>query len=309
MSFLQRKRFFLFCALTLIVSYADPNSSTSVSTGLLQSDVATTNLFELHRAENEQAVLILYPGFGTSSVETKLEFPILKQATEAGITVLLMNFSQHLWIDSADRRMLTHQLETAFAEHHLTTRRICIGGMSVGGTVAVSLSDHLAKTSSRLAPHCVFLVDSPIDHYALYQSAQKDLLRKEFSEERLAEPRFIIGYFEENFGNGNSLLVNLKAVSPFDYSQGSNSISALLDTKLRFYTEPDSLWWRQNRETDFENINAHVIQQISRQLATAGWRKYELITTEGKGYRANGDRHPHSWSIVDANDLLEWVLD
>ena len=31
--------------------------------------------------------------------------------------------------------------------------------------------------------------------------------------------------------------------------------------------------------------------------------------TEKKGYRANGDRHPHSWSIVDKKELIKWMLE
>jgi hypothetical protein len=32
------------------------------------------------------------------------------------------------------------------------------------------------------------------------------------------------------------------------------------------------------------------------------------IKTEDRGYRASGDRHPHSWALVDEKDLIEWIL-
>jgi hypothetical protein len=37
-------------------------------------------------------------------------------------------------------------------------------------------------------------------------------------------------------------------------------------------------------------------------------KKIELIKTENKGYRNDGNRHPHSWSIVEVDDLLRWIL-
>ncbi|WP_301338810.1 hypothetical protein [Tenacibaculum mesophilum] len=33
-----------------------------------------------------------------------------------------------------------------------------------------------------------------------------------------------------------------------------------------------------------------------------------ILPTTNKGYRANGERHPHSWAIVDKNDLINWIL-
>jgi hypothetical protein len=271
--------------------------------------IFATDFYELHKSDNEEAVLILYPGAGSTSAETKQEFDILHKAEANNITVLLMNFTNHLWIDEIDRKALREVLERVFAEHKLNKNNIYIGGMSVGGTIALSLSDHLIRSSSTLSPKGVFVVDSPIDLYALYESAQKDLGRDGLTEERLAEPRFIIRYFEKEFGTTDSLVQNLANVSPFIYKLHKNTVSELKDTKLRFYTEPDSLWWRENRDTDFENTNAFVIQQITAQINANGWDKVELIETKRKGYRANGDRHPHSWSIVDVDDLITWILE
>lgn len=307
---MKRRTFILFISATSLFSCTP--STENKRTEEVQTDSVEVHIsegYELHKVTNHAATLVLYPGGGTSSVETKQEFDILKKSEESNVSVLLMNFSNHLWISERDCQNLTNELEGAFEEYDLNRDKIYIGGMSVGGTVAASLSNYLITTSSPLAPQGVFIVDSPVDLYALYQSAEKDILREDFSEERLAEPRFIMNYFEEEFGTGDSLLLNIAEISPFTYSQGSNSVSALSDTKLRFYTEPDSTWWRENRDTDYENTNSYVIQQIAGQLESAGWEKCELIETEGKGYRANGDRHPHSWSIVDVDGLIEWMME
>ncbi|MCZ4409493.1 hypothetical protein O3Q51_11780 [Cryomorphaceae bacterium 1068] len=300
----------LLITIVLFSSCKDHADKESINSKLSNSaSIFSTDFYELHKSDNEEAVLILYPGAGTTSVETKQEFDILKKAKAKNISVLLMNFTNHLWIDKIERKALTEELEKAFTEHELKRDNIYIGGMSVGGTIALSLSDHLIGTSSTLSPKGVFIVDSPIDLYALYESAQKDLLRDDFSEERLAEPRFIIRYFEEEFGKMDSLVSNIENVSPFIYKLNRNSVSKLKETKLRFYTEPDSLWWRENRDTDFENTNSFVILQITDQLNSAGWEHVELVETKGKGYRANGDRHPHSWSIVDVDNLIDWILE
>lgn len=308
MTNLKRTISALFAVLVLVFSCSPRNEK--VESDRADSDtvgVYITDDYELHQVTNSKATLILYPGAGTNSEWTKKEFDILPKARENKVSVLLMNFTNHLWITERDCEDLMSDLENIFKKHNLFKDKIYIGGMSVGGTVALSLSDYLIRTSSHLTPEGVFIVDSPIDLYALYQSAETDILREDFSEERLAEPRFIINYFQNELGTDDSLKANISKVSPFVYSQQSIGVSALKDTKLRFYTEPDSLWWRENRDTDYNHTNAYVIQQITGQLKSTGWDKVELLETKGKGYRSNGDRHPHSWSIVDGDNLIDWM--
>ena len=39
-----------------------------------------------------------------------------------------------------------------------------------------------------------------------------------------------------------------------------------------------------------------------------GNEEAELILTQDKGYRPDGQRHPHSWSIVDEEEMVGWLL-
>ncbi len=43
-------------------------------------------------------------------------------------------------------------------------------------------------------------------------------------------------------------------------------------------------------------------------LKSMGNNKAELINCMGKGFRIEKNfRHPHSWSIVDGKELIEWM--
>jgi hypothetical protein len=55
--------------------------------------------------------------------------------------------------------------------------------------------------------------------------------------------------------------------------------------------------------------NAYLIKELFEKMKTADFTGMEYIPTVNKGYRANGDRHPHSWSIVETNDLIQWMLE
>lgn len=266
--------------------------------------------YELIKIYDSKALLIVFPGGGTTSKETKENFKIIEKAKNNNISVLLMNFNRHLWIDDKDSQQLKVDLEKIIEENNLNTDNAFIGGMSIGGTVAISISDFLHESNSSLRPKGVFVVDSPIDLYALYQSSKKDVSRKDFTEERLAEPKFIIEYFESEFGKDDSLLQSIQKVSPVTLqTRNPKNISHLKNKKIRFYTEPDTLWWKENRQTDFKSTNAHILQKTHALLNDKGWKNVQLIQTKNKGYRINGERHPHSWSIIDVDNLIDWILE
>lgn len=270
--------------------------------------INSTKNFELHKVENSEALLIVFPGGGTTSKETKEDFKILEKAEQNQISVLLMDFNRRLWIDENDAQQLEESISQIVNENKLNIDNIFIGGMSIGGTVALSLSNYLAKNKSKINPKGVFVVDSPIDLYGLYQSSQKDILREDFSEERLAEPKWIISYFEEEFGK-DDVLLNIQKVSPITLAaKNTANIDFLKYKKLRFYTEPDTLWYKNVRQTDFESTNAYTIQKTTQLLEEKNWKKVTLIQTKNKGFRANGEKHPHSWSIVNVDNLIEWMV-
>jgi hypothetical protein len=38
-----------------------------------------------------------------------------------------------------------------------------------------------------------------------------------------------------------------------------------------------------------------------------GNKRAEFMQSFKTGYRSNGQRHPHSWSIVDEKELIVWM--
>lgn len=284
---------------------SQPKQSTSSAgvTTLIHKD------YELAYAPQDSVLLILFPGGGTNAEYTKKEFNILDKAAASGISVLLMNFNRHLWIENEEMVYLTELITRVVKQYNLNKENIYIGGMSIGGNVSLSMTDYLIKTKSILAPQGAFVIDSPIALYSLYESALKDTKRSDFSDQRRAEPEWIVSYFEEQLGGKEDLLAAVEKVGPVTLkTENIDNIQHLKDIKLRLYTEPDSIWWQENRQTDFENTNAFALRRITDMLKGKGWEKISLIETKNKGYRSNGDRHPHSWSIVDVEEFVGWVL-
>jgi len=295
--------------LTILIFLSCKNQDTNQSVAGNNNVVIVKKGYELIKSPKDKALLILFPGGGQTLDLVKKEFDIINKSTQRGISVLLVNFNRNLWLEQKDSEYLTELLTSAISDNNIATKNIFIGGMSLGGTVTLSLSDHLIKTKASVKPKGLFVIDSPIDLYALYESSQKDVMRDDFSEERLSEPRWIINYFEERFGGQNDLLSNIQEVSPITLKTNNiDNIKHLKELKLRLYTEPDTLWQKEVRQTDFESTNAFVLQKTNALLKSNYWQNIKLIETKNKGYRSNGERHPHSWSIVDQDELIEWIL-
>ncbi len=266
--------------------------------------------YDLTMSSADRGLMILFPGAGGIPTYTKENFKIVDPASEHGISVLIMNFSSKLWIDEAETAQLSRSIVDILAAHEIHTDNIYFGGLSIGGNMALTVANYCKKNVPDLNINGVFIVDSPIDLYMLYQSAKYDISRAEtLSQARLQEPEFIINYFDENFGKEGDLLTEIQKFSPVTLATDNvHNIENLKSSALRLYTEPDTIWWKENRATEFEQTNAYLLRGTAALLAQLQWPQVELIETQNKGYRADGSRHPHSWSIVDVDDLIDWML-
>lgn len=197
----------------------------------------------------------------------------------------------------------------AIKQNDININNTYIGGFSSGGNVALLLTDYLKSTKSSIQPKGLFITDSPVDLLGLYENAQKNI-KKNFSESAVQEANWIVEMFDSKFGIGDTALINYENKSPyFSKTNSTKNISNLNDLKIRLYSEPDTLWWKQNRQAEYEDMNAYYVEQLASDLGKLyGEEHINYIKTENRGYRANGDRHPHSWAIIDENDLVNWIL-
>lgn len=271
--------------------------------------VIKDDAFELFIAKNHNGTLVLFPGFGGGGSEnTKKEFKILDIAAKNNFSVLLMNFDHHVFLKEAEKQSLKTDLESIFSKYKLDFRNVYFGGFSAGGNVSLLLSDYLIKTKSSIIPDGIFIVDSPVDLLKIYEVAEKNIIKNK-APESVEESKWIIENFDSDFGNPKNGIEKYELFSPFTFkTANSNNLRFLKNTKIRLYTEPDINWWKNYNGNDFEDLNAFSIEKMVDEMKNKQFSKVEVIKTKNKGYRANGNRHPHSWSIVDVNDLMNWML-
>ncbi|MDO6761856.1 hypothetical protein Q4566_16740 [Tamlana sp. 2_MG-2023] len=257
---------------------------------------------------NIKAVLVLFGGFPENAEDIKREFKILEIAKNNNISVLYMNYNRKLWLEKNELLQLSEKLENIFKTNQLPTDNIYIGGFSSGGTVALLISNFMTNDDSNIIPKGVFIGDSPIDLAELYNTAEKNNERN-FSNSTKEESKWLVETLDKQFGNPKNDISKYELYSVYT-SKTNNifNIKNLKNTKIRLYTEPDTLWWKTNTMAEYKEMNAYHIKKLAESLNELEFKNVEYIPTKNKGYRANGERHPHSWSIIDRKELINWML-
>jgi len=265
--------------------------------------------YELYKPTKKiNGVLVLFGGYPEVAEDIKREFKILEIAKENNIAVIFSNYNQKLWLEENEKHQLAKRLQEIIESNKLPTDNIYIGGFSSGGNVALLISDFITQKKLDLTPKGVFIVDSPLDLAELYNTAEKNVERN-FSEPAIQESTWLLKTLGNQFGNPNNDISKYEKYSVFtSKTDNIDNIRNLNKTKIRLYTEPDIIWWKKNRMADYEQMNAYHIKRLSETLNKLNFINAEYVPTKNKGYRSDGERHPHSWAIVDSSNLINWIL-
>ena len=256
------------------------------------------------------AVLFLFGGYPETPKQIQQEFDIKSLAVSHNVTVIYMNYNMKLWLETEDKKLLSKRMSSIIKENKLASKNIFIGGFSSGGNVAFLIGNYLSENIVLgFKPKGIFLIDSPIDLVALYKSSVKNIVR-DFSDVSVNESTHLIETLSSRFGNPTDGFKNYEQHSVFtSLTDNIKNLAYLKNTKIRLYTEPDYEWWKTNRRSDPDQLNAFYIQKLSSILKENNFENVEYIPTEDKGFRSNGVRHPHSWSIVEKEEFMKWLVE
>ena len=263
-----------------------------------------TSTYDLLLPAEQKALLILFPCFPCDAADTRSESRIADTAVANGIAVLLMNFNQHILMSDTEKREVLDTIAAAVKAHGLDAMNTFIGGFSSGGNVSVLLAKELVRAPRPgIGLKGVFAVDSPLDLVHLYECSLRDLAKSSFPEYK-DEARYLQAFLDSTLGSPRDSMANYEHSAPL--LNTSASVAPLKDLPVRFYTEPDTAWWRTNRDDSYEELNAFAMKRIHDTLVAVGNARAEYITTEGRGIQ-HGSRHPHAWSIVEERELVRWM--
>ncbi len=265
----------------------------------------------LVRPASAAGLVVLLPGYGGTAAEFSDSGTLARQLSTRQIALVALWPTQPtLYFDGESVARLDDAVASVSRALGLGPARVIVGGSSVGGTGAIQLAERCLERDCALGGPLagVFEVDSPIDLERIWRGEELTI-RRAPPTANVAESRLLLDAIRKVLGGSPAMRQErYRALSPFAaFADGGGRAAALRDTPLRAYTEPDVQWWIRERGLDYYAMNAVDAAALVNQLRLLGNARAELITTSGRGFRPDGTRHPHSWSIVDQDDLANWL--
>ncbi|MDQ0968054.1 hypothetical protein QFZ20_003457 [Flavobacterium sp. W4I14] len=244
-------------------------------------------------------VLFLVPGFLESPTAVTAQSSIVQEANKKGLAVVMVNLTpnnESFPIDKKSLNTLGKMINEFYHKNKLQPAlALYLGGFSIGGTTALKF---YAEKNKELKISKVFAIDPPLDMVRL---------RKSLSKGR--EKGFVVKLDTLNTDHRpqEQSLKELSVYNP-DYTE-QNMLPDYHSTALRIYSEPDILWWINNRNMDLSDMNVtDCAGYINKLKQKSQDNKVELVLTKDRGLRNNTQKHPHSWSIAEPVDLITWLL-
>lgn len=296
----------------LIKPVLNANTQPKISYTYNSNDTTKDYYVTIFPEGNIKGSLILLPGFGELPTSTLIETDIYKYSSKSGYITFIPALGdwKFFFIDDYSHKKLTEFIDTVFTKYNLSTKHFYIGGLSFGGVAAFQYTERAYLPNSKLRkPSGVFGVDPPLDLERMYISmTTTDRPTKHPISQ--GEDAFIADLLHKTFkANPKENPKYFWQVSPFSRSDTSHSaIKAIKNVPLRIYNDPDINWYIENRYVDYTDMNVFDAASMINWLKSMGNDKAELINCIGKGYRKEKNiRHPHSWSIVDGKELVDWM--
>ena len=261
--------------------------------------------------DSVKGVLILLPSTHEKPEEVfNNNIKLTELAFDKHLLIIIPSINYNPCLNAVSLNFLYTTFSDMLKKYNPPQDKIIIAGFSLGGMNALRYAEMAFENNSTtvIKPKAVFAVDPPVDYAQGYYTALRSI-DKNFSEISVNEAKDGIRKLNNQFGGApDKFPEKYIKYSPYSRSEKNGGNAALLkNIPVRIYCDPDINWWMKHRRMDYYDMNALNQTAMINQLNILGNDKAEFINALGKGYRIDGTRHPHSWSIVDADDCVNWI--
>ena len=291
----------------VVVSTTDPDNL------YMSSDEDSNNQFYMKLIPKGQpiGVLVILPGAFELVRMIPQQITLHKLAVNNNLIVVLPSLNQGIANHEKEHKFLDDVFKQIVEQYDVSKDKFVLGGFSGGGMIALSYTEKANRDKSQtyLVPKAVFGVDPPLDYAHLWEQANRDVERG-FSDVAVQEGKWIMDTYKKAFGGSpHEFKDNYIKHSIYSHSEKNGGNAQFLkNTPVLIYTEPDVVWQLENRRRDAYDMNSTDISAMINLLKLQGNTKATMIATHNKGVRLGGAKHPHSWSIMDGEECLAWIL-
>lgn len=276
-----------------------------------ESDFYSGHYLVVETGNNEliSGVLVLLAGFGQIPENTAPETKLHNVAFANNILTVFWAGGNKLYADSITQIKLTNVINDILARYKVKSDAFVLGGYSAGGMIAMRYVELCNEFPDKfpIQPKGVFTVDSPIDIFTIYEQLE-EIAKNKYSDLAVEEAVRAMEYIKNDYGVPKENVSTYAGLTAFsmnkEYSQNERWLK---NTAVRTYHDVDIAWRIINRNQTVHGSNYEVTAELINRLVLMGNDKAEFMQTFQTGYRSNGQRHPHSWSIVNEVELIQWM--
>lgn len=292
-------------------SYIEENQiSDSDTSGINHSfyGIETLYYYAIRPKKNPMGALVLLPSLYEQPEQVlSSNSALIKLAHERDFLVIIPSINANFSLEKAPLDFLNNVFSDATAKYHCPETNFIVGGFSLGGMNSLRYTE-LAfenKSVTVIKPLAVFAVDPPVDFVNLYNRELVQLAK----DSTYSEAKLVLDGFHKAIGTPTANYDQFVRHSVYSRAEDDGgNIKYLRDVPVRTYCDPDINWWLENRNFSYYDINAPDLSAMILQLKELGNTNAEFINALGKGYRLDGRRHPHSWSLIDPDECMSWIL-
>lgn len=277
------------------------------------NDNDSTELYYLKLVPKSQpiAAVVILPSGGETIQDLLKQVELPRLANENNIITIIPSINWGTESKAVEIELLDRIFEEIVNEHRVPKDNFILGGLSNGGIVSLTYAEVSKKENDGtfLVPKGVFGLDVPLDKAHMYEYCVREINRN-FSEVGVNEAKWIMNNYNETYG-GSPKEFPQRYIEASIYSNGvekGGNAQYLRDIPIRMYTDLDVEWLINQRRRDLYDWNGSDIVAMINDLKLMGNKDANVIITMGKGVRLDGSRHPHSWSIMDNRDCMNWIL-
>lgn len=256
-------------------------------------------------------VLVLLPGYGEKPESIFPSSNLFNTAYANNILTIAIAGGEKIYADEKVIDKLNRGL-TDFLKRNpnVPKDKFVIGGFSAGGTISLRYAEYSVENPTKIPITIkgVFTVDSPIDLSDIWEYFQREI-RKNYSEAGVFEAKFISEKMNKEIGTPETNPKRYSELTPFNHrlTEPGNE-KYLKNMPVRVYHDIDVEWQLKQRRRSLFDSNQLSASELINRLMLMGNERAEFMSSKQPGMRSNGMRHPHSWSIVDEVECIQWTL-
>lgn len=219
-----------------------------------------------------EGVLVLLGGFGERPEDILPETELENVAYTHRLLTVAMGAGPKLYADSVVLAKLNAVFTYIKTTYGIPPQHFVLGGFSAGGMVALRYVELCNEFAGKfpIQPKGVFMVDSPIDIFTIWNSLEENL-RNKYSDPAVEEASRAMAFIRNDYGVPRENVATYAKINAFNMDKSYGEPEKFLrNTAVRAYHDVDIAWRLVNRNQTVHNANYEVTAELINRLLLMG---------------------------------------